>query len=60
MTFELVPHPAFPPLSVRSVDVELTATDWEDVLLDYRIEGGSVVIPEWRTPARADGLWRST
>ena len=58
--FSLVPHPAFPPSSVRSVEVELTATDWDDVLLDFRMAGGGVVIPEWRTPARADGLWKST
>ena len=58
--FSLVPHPAFPPLSVRAVEVELTATDWEDVLLDFRIAGDGVVIPEWRTAARADALWKST
>ena len=57
---KLQPHPAFPPSSVRSVEVELTATDWEDVLLDFTIVGESVVIPGWRTPARADGLWKST
>ena len=58
--FSLVPHLAFPPMSVRSVEVELTATDWEDVLLDFRIAGEGVVIPEWRRPSRADGLWKST
>ena len=60
MTFELLPHPAFPPSSVRSVEVELTATDWEDVLIDFSIAGDGVVIPGWRTPARAHGLWKST
>jgi len=38
----------------------LTATDWEDVLLDFRITGESVLIPEWRIPSRTDGLWKST
>jgi len=57
---KLIPHPAFPPASVRSVEVELNATDWEDVLLDFKIEGEDVAIPGWRTPARTDGLWHST
>ena len=56
----LIPHPAFPPLSVKSVSVEITATDWCDVLLDYKIEGEDVVIPEWQPSQRADGLWEST
>ena len=56
----LVPHPAFLPSSVQSVEVELTATDWEDVLLDFSISGEKVVIPERRTPSRADNLWKST
>lgn len=43
-----------------SVAVELTATDWDDVLLDFRIEGEGIVIPEWQIPARADELWKST
>ncbi len=59
-TMKLVAHPACPPSSVRCVEVELTATDWEDVLLDFRIDGERVVIPGWLTPARADGLWNST
>ena len=58
--FSLAAHPAFPPTSVCSVEVELTANDWKNVLLDFRITGESVVIPEWRTPSRADGLWKST
>lgn len=58
--FSLVPHPAFPPTSVSAVEVELTASDWEGVLLDFRIAGEGVVIPEWQTPSRADGLWKST
>jgi len=57
---KLCPHPAFPPSSVRSIEVELTATDWEDVLLDFRIQGGDVVVGEWQTAKRVDGLWKST
>ena len=38
----------------------MTATDWDDVLFDFSIAGEGVVIPEWRSPARADGLWKST
>ena len=57
---KLIAHPAFLPSSVRSVEVELTATDGENVVLDFRIEGEGVVIPGRRAPARADGLWNST
>ena len=57
---KLIAHPAFLPSSVRSVEVELTAIDGEDVLLDFRIEGEGVVIPARRAAARADGLWNST
>ena len=60
MKFELLPHPAFPASCVRSVMVELTATDWEDVLFDFTIVGENVVIPGWETPKRADGLWKTT
>ena len=60
MKIELVSHHRFPPSSVQSVEVELTATDWDDVLLDFEIKGSNIVIPEWRTPARADQLWGST
>ncbi len=64
MTFKinlaLMPHPAFPPSSVDSVEVELCATDWDDVLLEFRIVGANVVLPQARSPARIDGLWKST
>jgi len=56
----LIPHLAFRPSSVRSVEAELTATDWCDVLLDFRIEGGDIVIGERQSSQRADGLWKST
>lgn len=46
---------------MTGVTVEVTATDWDDVLLDFAIHGGdSVVIPEWVSPERANGLWTST
>ncbi len=57
---KLIPHPAFPPSSARSVEVKVTATDWNDVLLDFRIEGEDIIIGEWRASERADGLWKST
>ena len=60
MQFELIPHCAFPPTAVRSVSVELTATDWCDVLIDYTVEGGNVVVGEPRSPGRSDDLWKST
>ena len=56
----LVPHPAFPSSSVSAVEVELTATNWEDILIEFRIKGERIVIPEWRTSQRSDGLWKTT
>jgi hypothetical protein len=61
MKFQLVPHPAFPPLSITAVEVELTATDWEDVLIDFSVSGETALaLPAWTTPGRAEGLWTTT
>lgn len=59
-SFQLIPHPAFPPSAVSSVEVELTATDWDDVLIDFHIVGEGVAIPEWQASERRDELWKTT
>ncbi len=45
---------------MSSVEVELTATDWDDVLIGFRIEGERGVIPERQASDRRDGLWKTT
>ena len=56
----LVPHPSFPPSSVTGVEVELTATDWDDVLMEFHITGERVALPEWQISERGDELWKTT
>jgi len=57
----LHPHPQTPPRSVTTVTVGVTATDRDDVLLDFAIHGAdSVVLPKWSSPERVDGLWETT
>ncbi|RSY88587.1 hypothetical protein DAH66_03755 [Sphingomonas koreensis] len=57
----LAPHPDTPPRSVRSVDVELSMTDAERVLLTFYIAPGeALAAPDPASPARTDGLWQRT
>jgi hypothetical protein len=59
--FTLIPHPDHPPLAVRGVAVELHMTDGDDVLLTYIVKGAErLIVPEWVTGERTDGLWRTT
>jgi hypothetical protein len=59
--YSLLPHPDHPPLGVRGVSVELRMTDGDDVLLTYVVDGAETVVwPEWTSPVRSDGLWRTT
>jgi hypothetical protein len=60
MRYLLKPHPAFPPSSVQSVEVEISATDQCEMLLDFRVKGDKIVIPTWQAPCRADELWKCT
>lgn len=54
-------HPATPSKSVRSVKVELSMTDADDVLLTFHIApGDGLAIPEPRSSGRADNLWQRT
>lgn len=61
MRYSLVPHPDHPPLGLRGVTVDLCITDGGDALLTYVVDGAQgVVWPERTSPARTDGLWRTT
>ena len=60
MKYFLKPHPVSFPISVKSVEVEITANDLCEMLLDFSIEGDNVVIPHWQSGGREDGLWKST
>ena len=60
MNYHLKPHPSTPPKSVKSVEVEITASDLCEMLLDFRIDGDRVVIPDWQSSCRENGLWNST
>lgn len=65
--FHLLPHPDFPPGSVRAVTVEWNSDDdWpgEEIgnrLLKYVVHGAdALVLPEPALPRRTDGLWTAT
>ncbi|MDB5692084.1 MAG: hypothetical protein JWO81_1147 [Alphaproteobacteria bacterium] len=60
MKLKLVPHPETPPGSIDAVEVELFMTDGVDMLLCYAVMGSGLLLPEWQSPERADGLWRTT
>lgn len=60
-TYELVPHPANPPLAVSSVQARILALDAHWLTLRWRVEGaGQLVIPPFAGKGRADGLWQTT
>ena len=60
-TYELVPHPACPPLAVSSVQARILALDAHWLTLRWRVEGaGQLVIPPFAGKGRADGLWQTT
>lgn len=54
-------HPATPPRSVTAVSCEWCATDEDEILLIFTVDGAkTLVVPEEVTPGRADELWRTT
>jgi hypothetical protein len=60
MRYKLHPHPDTPPASVRGVGVDIVTTA-EDLLLTFTVEGReALLLPEWKSPSRADGLWKTT
>ena len=57
----LLPHPARPPLAVRSVEARVLRADGPWLQLRWRIEGaGRLAVPPFAGKGRADGLWRTT
>lgn len=57
----LAPHPAHPPLTVRSVAAMLDARDPHWLRLRWRIEGAQqLCVPRLTGRRRADELWRTT
>lgn len=60
MRYALVPHPDMPPNSISAVDVDLLIDPGDDILLRYLVTGPDLLLPEWKSPARADGLWQTT
>lgn len=59
--YPLVPHPAKPPLAVRSVEARVGNEDQHWLQLRWRIDGsGSLVLPKPDGKQRRDGLWQTT
>ena len=59
-THELIPHPAFPPLQLRSIVAKMhTVGPW--LQMRWRVEGsGRLVLPSFFGRHRRDGLWKTT
>jgi hypothetical protein len=56
----LIPHPDTPPREVAEVSVVMTHGP-EGLWLEYYVApAATLVLPEWRKPLRADGLWKTT
>jgi len=59
--FALQPHRDTPPSRVRSVAARIWMSDPNKVLIEFSVEGAEMLsIPAWVSPARRDGLWRTT
>ena len=60
-TYELVSHPAFPPLAVSTVQARMLALDTNWLTLRWRVEGTvQLVLPPFAGKRRTDGLWQTT
>lgn len=60
-TYQLLPHPAFPPLAVTSVTVRLARRTAQRLHFTWTIVGaGALVVPPASDRCRADGLWQTT
>jgi hypothetical protein len=56
----LVRHPDTPSSKVTAVEVELIVAP-DDLLIGYFVTGSEdLIVPEWRTASRRDGLWETT
>lgn len=57
----LIPHPAFPPSAVTSVEARVTGKTAEWLSLRWKVTPGGVLkLPNFAGRRRADGLWRTT
>lgn len=60
-TYDLGPHPAFPPNSVKGIAARVIGFDANWLRLRWRIEGSaSLVVPPFAGKGRADELWKTT
>ncbi|KPF91208.1 hypothetical protein IP81_13665 [Novosphingobium sp. AAP83] len=60
-TFELIPHPANPPLTVSSVQARILSLDANWLTLRWRVEGtAQLVVSPFSGKCRADGLWQAS
>lgn len=62
MKAKLAPHPDFPGVAVDEIEVEADRVTDTIFRFAYWIRGpiDELVLPPDRTPARADGLWKTT
>ncbi|WP_121119170.1 DOMON-like domain-containing protein [Croceibacterium ferulae] len=60
-SWELQPHPAAPPSTVRGVSASVLAPVDGWLRLRWRVEGANgLLVPPFAGNGRADGLWRTT
>lgn len=60
-TYELIPHPANPPLAVSAVQARILALDANWLTLRWRVDGAvQLVLPPFAGKRRVDGLWQTT
>ncbi|MCH7627569.1 MULTISPECIES: DOMON-like domain-containing protein [Novosphingobium] len=60
-TFELVPHPAHPPLHVTAVAARIIGKDAHWLTVRWRVEGTqALVLPPFAGRVRTDSLWQTT
>ncbi len=60
-TYDLIPHPAHPPLAVRRMEARVLSLADAWVRVRWRIDGVSkLVLPPFAGRGRADDLWQTT
>ena len=60
-TYQLIPHPAFPPRKVQAIAARLVGRDENWLRLRWRIEGSAaLVVPSFAGRGRGDELWTTT
>jgi len=60
-TFDLIAHPAHPPVGVRRVTARVLSYDANWCVVRWKVEGAAgVVVPAFAGNKRTDGLWQAT